>query len=248
MTTYLITPCFARWQLVEDFLKYLYETPPKNVVHLLTDNHYPIQKEANHENLRRLAETYGCRYIDSGGDLGLHKSVNNALEVVGFTPVDTLIGCDADDRPSPGFTDAITEVMHSDPKVAVCALNFWVIDQRFQEGKLTESEVAGHKIWTHPGVEMWSVAGFNGKFLSAIGGFHQYNAYYGLLESYLHSKWSPMGMKLVYLKDHRADCLKLDRDNRDFFDPEYREWKDAHVSGYKGSFGEWLKENNRNAV
>ena len=52
---------------------------------------------------------------------------------------------------------------------------------------------------------------------------------------------SRLSMKLVYLKDVSAEFVKVNRNDTRFFDPEYREWKTAHIGGDSRPFGEWLK-------
>ncbi len=237
--TWLITPCFGKAALLHDSLEHLAKTP-HGVEHLIVDSKYPVDQAHNSSDIKLYSQAFKCTYLDAGYDRGLHENLNFAVETAGVGPDDILIGSDCDARPTPGFVQAITEVMLADPMIACCALNFWVIDERFGQGKLTESEIAGHRVWNHPGVEMFDVTGFNMKFIHEIGGFKQFNKYYGLLESYLHSKWAPKGMKLVYLRDYRCDAAPVDRENPLLFDKSYRTWKSAHVGGDPRSFGEWL--------
>lgn len=247
--TWLVTPAFIKAALLKDFFEHIYSTPPEGLeAHVVVDGNYPINKEQNSAEIKRLCEQYGCRYLNPGKDLGLQENLNHAIVECGIKSGDIFVGCDGDDRPSPGFVSALREVMLADPSVAVAALNFWVIDQRHREGVFKEGSIAGHRVWVHPGVEMFSCVSFNMKLVFSVGGFSQPNAYYGGIEIALYNSWKPMGMKLVYLPDVRSDAKEVSRTNTAWFDPEYRDWKTAHVAGYKGSFGEWLKENNRNAV
>ncbi len=239
--TVLITPCFAKAALLRDLLEFLALNPP-GIDHYILGNHYPINRHTNNDEIRCLANDYGCKFIDSIRDLGLHHSLNNAVKQIGLDDDDIVITVDPDDRPTPGFVDAINNVMRWDDKLAVLALNFWVIDERIKEQKLAQELILGHSVCIHPSVEMFTIAAFNMRFINSIGGFDEPLPYYGGLESYLHSKWAPMGMRLGYLEHYRADAAPVDRGDPNLFDPEFRLWKNAHVAGYKGGFEEWLKE------
>ncbi len=243
--TVLITPCFARWELLQNLLFHLHKDPAYgDIDHYVLDNYYPINKDLNHEKIAYLAKSFGCKFIDSGSDLGLHHSLNNAVKQIGLGDDDILICVDPDDRPTPGFVQAIEEAMRVDKSLAVLALNFWVIDQRIKENKLKLGidYDYSYSVWIHPSVEMFTIAAFNMKFINSIGGFDEPLPFYGGLESYLHSKWAPMGMRLGYLEHYRADATNVDRGDPKLFDPEFRLWKNAHVAGYKGGFEEWLRE------
>lgn len=234
--------------MLEDCLTHIYEewgyAHDGSFQHVIIDNHYPINKDWNRRRIRDLAEYYGCTLVDSGGDLGLHEGINNAARVVGMRPEDHFIGCDPDDRPQQGFVNAIRSVLEADPTFAVVGCSFWVIPWRKDQGvAFQEVPVGGQRVWVHPGVEMWNVAGFNWKFITEIGGMRQPNSHYGGLEACLFPEWQKRGMKLGYLPDVRSDAVKLDQNDTRIFDPEYRQWKDAHVAGFKGGFEDWLRAN-----
>jgi hypothetical protein len=239
MKTFIITPCFAKSTLVSDFLAHFYAAPPRfEFTHALLLNHYPVNREQNNEEIKKLAQLYDCTLVDTGGDLGLHRSLNHAVEKLGIGPMDLVIGHDPDDRCSPGALDAIRDVMCADPLVAVCGLNFSVIQQK---GPYPESAIAGHRVWVHPSVEMFNVVGWNMSLIHAAGGFSQPNSHYGGIEIALYPEWVNRGMKLVYLIDHTSDYIKVDRNDSRLFDQSYHEWKVAHGFGkFKGNFDEWL--------
>lgn len=243
--TWIFTPAFCKAKLLEDALEFYYKQGHPKMEHVITDNHYPVDKENNRKEIKRLAEKFGCHYIDSGKDLGWHHGMNNAVKILGITADDLVLGCDPDDRASPGTFQALKDVMDADPKVAICAVNFWVLPWKIKEHGLTmrDEEIAGHKVWVHPSVEMWNVCAFNMRLVFEMGGFTQMSPYYGGLEVAMHRAWQRHGMKLCYLKDYSSEAVKLDRTDRTLFDPEYGDWKVEHAhKGYKGSFEEWLKE------
>lgn len=236
--TWLVTSAFCKSALLEDCLNHLGRIEN----HVVIDNHYPIDQIENSARIKQLAEERGCIYVDSGRDLGLHEGINNASRVCGFQHGDIVVGCDPDDRPSSGFVDIISTVMRADPSLAVLGLNFWVIPHRREQdpAPYTDEVIAGHRVMIRAGVEMWTVAGFNWSFVGSTGGMSQHYAYYGGLEASLYHKWHPLGLRLGYLTDVSAESKHVDRNDLKLFDPEYREWKTAHVGGFEGSFQDWL--------
>lgn len=249
MKTWLVTPSFCKADLLEDFLKYHYPAGPPSTFglnsHVIIDNHYPVDKEKNRRKIQELSKDYGCIYVDSGKDLGLHGGLNNMIKNVGISPHDFLIGHDADDRSTPGFFEHIENVMNADPNFAVIALNFGVINQRIKEqpSMFDIQIIGGESVAVHKSVEMFTVAGFNMKFIHDCGGFNQHWGYYGGLEACMFPQWAKRNLKLGYLLNYRSDVVHLDRANPKFFDPQYREWKTAHLGGFTGSFEQWLEIN-----
>jgi hypothetical protein len=241
--TYLVTPAFCKAALLEQQLEWLHAGGiPSHVEHVIIDQHYPIDKPTNRKRIAELASKFKATLVDSGKDLGLHEGINNAADVIGFKAGDVVVGCDPDDRPVAGFIGKIEKAFQADPTIALCALNFYVIDERFAEGRLIETVIGDQRAWVHPTVEMINVVGFNWAFVEAIGGLKEPHAFYGGLESYLYPRWRSRGMKLVYLPDVRSDASIPDRANPNLFDPEYRTWKTAHVGGDDRSFENWLRE------
>ena len=242
--TWLITPAFCRAELLHELLTHIYAGGSPSVhKHIIFDNHYPLG-ENNSLMLKAVAEDFGCTYVDSGRDLGLHHGINNVARLFEFQPDDIVVGCDPDDRPEVGFAEALTDVLRADPKLAVAACNFSVIDhQRARFGSLYEiKQLAGTTVAYHMQSNMWNVAGFNWRFITQIGGFGQTYPYWGGLEHYLLQRWLPLGMRMCYLLDYRSDLRFVDFDDRKLFDPEYRMWKDDCRKEYKGSFSMWLAQ------
>lgn len=244
---WIFTPAYCKSSMLEGCLKNLYESPTylDGFTHVIIDQHYPVDIDHNRKAIQDLCKQYGCTYIDSGYDRGLHGGINNAMQVLSVKPTDAFIGCDPDDRPSPGAIQALKRVMEADPSVAVAALNFWVIPWKMKEHGLVmkEETIGGEHVWIHPGVEMFNVVSFNMKLVHELGGFHQPNAYYGGIEISLFHEWFKRGMKLVYLRDHNSEHVKVDRDDPSLYDKSYGEWKIAHATkGFKGSFQEWLNQ------
>lgn len=248
MNTWIFTSAFCKAKMLEECLKHLYSDPfleIKPFCHVVIDNHYPINKEKNRERIQELCLQYRCAYIDSGCDLGLHQGLNKAMAIVGVEPDDHLLGCDPDDRPSKGWALAMTQVMTGDPSVAVCGMNFWVLPwKQNQQGAWKREIINYHRVWIHPGVEMWNVAAFNMKLVRSLGGFSQPNAYYGGIEIALYHEWVKRQMKLVYLIDYSSEAVPVNREDPELYDQIYGKWKIDHaMHGYTGSFESYLKEN-----
>ena len=239
---WLTTSSFCKASVLERCLEFIYKDGRPDILqHIIIDNHYPINKAANRDRIRCLANEYGCLYIDSGRDLGLHDGVNNAMKQLATEKDHIWIGCDPDDSLDAKSIQAIREVMTYDRSIAVAALSFSVINERFQQGKLREETIAGHKVWAHPDVEMFNISGMDMGFLKEVGGFHQHFKYYGGLEAALYPEWAKRKMRLVYLADVKSDSVHIDRFDRILFDPEYRDYKTAHVNRqFDGSFEEYL--------
>lgn len=244
MNTWLVTSAFCKADLLEDLLEFVYSTPPKTkFTHIICDNHYPIDKENNRQKIKELSEEFGCHYIDSGRDLGLHRGINNAMMKAGVLPGDILVGLDPDDRPQAGFLDTMKAVMQAQPSLAVLCTSFSVIYQKMGEGvPFKPMMIAGHPVMVHPSIEMWNVAAFNTHFLNDIGGISQPNAYYGGIEVDLYRSWQKRGMFYGYLAGVTSEAVPVNRADTSLFDPQYRQWKTDHVNGYKKSFEEWLLE------
>lgn len=247
MQTYLITPAFCKAQMLRDCFTHLWKTDlgsslgfrPHRVV---VDNHYPVDKKKNQKEIREICRLYGATYVDSKRDLGLHEGLNNAVKTLGITAEDLIIQCDPDDRPDPGGLHALEQVMRADPSFAVLGLSFSVIHRRKREGvSLTQSTVAGHRVWTHPTVEMWNIAAYNMRFIYGAGGFKELFAFYGGLESRLHPEWVRRGMRLGYLPDFSSEAVPVNKFDDRLVDPSYMQWKLDHVTGkFSGKFEDWL--------
>lgn len=244
MRKFLITPAFCKAALLRDFMRWIDETQKyEDSLHIVTDNHYPVDQENNSDAIRGICDRHSAYYIDSGADIGLHKSLNKAIEFFGIQSTSLLVGCDADDRPSPGAINSLFKVMEVDPTIGVLGLQFSVIRDRHAQGVLSEETVAGERVWRHPGLEMYNVAAFNMKMIHSMGGFHQPNQYYGGIEVALWPEMQKMGLHLAYLADHCSDAIAVDRSDPKLFDASYGDWKIAHATkGYKGSYGDWIKD------
>lgn len=247
MRSWIFTPAFCKTELLRQCLKHLYSEPgnTEGFHHVVIYNHYPDRYSANVFDFKNLASLFGCIFIDSLYDRGLHDSLNNAMKIVGVQPGDIVIGCDPDDRPSHGAFQAMRQVMLATPKIAVLGLNFSVLPwkQGIEGAPWHESVIEGHRVWNHSGAEMFNIAAFNSTLLHEIGGFSQPNAYYGGIEIAMYQHWVRKGMRLAYLIDHTSEAVPVDRNDPLLFDGAYSQWKVAHATqGYKKGYADWLKD------
>lgn len=238
MNSWIFTPAFCKPELMEDFLSKI--EVPKGFYHVMIYDHYPIKKEKNKRAMQQLAKQYGCLFLDSGMNLGLHHALNYGMNSVHVQKTDFYINCDADDRPSPGLFEAMKEVMGAKKKLAILGCSFGKIQPQIDLLPNVE-DIAGHRVIIHPTVDMWNISAINLEFLDSAYGFNEPYAYYGGLESHLYQYWPRQGLRLGYLKDFRSDHTEV---AADLVDPEFREYKTAHAkhSGYTGSFESYLRD------
>lgn len=242
MNNWIFTPAFCKAEMMAEFLAHVTPIMPPDFKHVIIDDHYPIKKEATSQAIQALAISYGCIYIRTPKNLGLHHALNHAMRTLSVSDDDFYVNCDADDRPAPGTFQAMKQVMLADPTIAVLGCSFANIrDQKFfAEGR---EVIAGHTVAIHPNVEMWNVSAINMRFLKAIGGnFSEPYPYYGGIESYLYSKYRMMGLRLAYLVDYSSDCKAV---SEGLVDREFQEFKRAHVNGpaaYPFNFEQFLKD------
>lgn len=244
MKVILAMPAFCRAEMFEASRAYLktIETPGLVDERWIFLNKYPLPSvEENEKKLIKAAKRFGYKIFDSEYDRGPHKAWNNFLEKNPQPPGAITIGPDGDSAGCPGYDKAIIDVMRADPEIAVCAL--WNVGASLQNDNLKEyyKEVAGYRVCYHPGIEMFNVCGIDLDWIKETGGFNQPYAYYGCLELDMYPKFATTKRKLAYLVDFREGA-DLTEDWSSYLDPEYREWKNAHLAGYVKSFGEWLKE------
>lgn len=243
MEVYAMTMCFCRSNLLKYSLPYFKSLMTYPIArYFISLNHWPIDEVKNNAELSEIAKAYGCEIFDQQIDRGLHKAFNNWFSQVSLAEDSILIGLDPDTGIShEGFDSAIVDVMTHDKDIKICGLWNLGTELKYRQGILHPQEKVtsnGVRYFIHPGIEMFDTVGWRVSWLRAIGGVGQPNEYYGGLESWLHTK---PGFKLAYLLDYQQSPGPYPVE--ECFEPKYRQWKDAHLSGFSGSFGEWLRVN-----
>lgn len=246
----VVTPSYCRHTLLADYMAHVYRDPEMSrgdVVHVLGDNHYPVNKEKNSAEIRKIARDYGAVYHDNGRDVGLTENVNACLRAVNAGFGDIVIGSDPDDRPSLGFVGKFVRALSLDPKLAVAASLFSVIDQRIRQPEVGMKQVmiGDMRAWQHPSLEMWNLSAARMDDIIKWGYFDEANAYYGGAEHYIFDKLTAEGKYYAYLEDVRSDAAPVDKSGP-MFDPEYKDWKFYHAHrAYQHNFEYYLNDPNR---
>ena len=237
MKTIIVTQAFCKAEMLVNGFNNLYQYGSKTWdEHWVLLKHYPLDKENNHRRIREIAEGYKCKVFDCQGDIGLHEGLNYFFKHNPQPRGTRMIGWDPDSMVLPcvtKFDTAMNNVMTAMNVPIVALWNAGIASHK--QSPEFYSRIENHKVYIHPAVDMWNVALYDMDWVEQIGGFKEPYAYYGGLESYLHSKMN--GKKLVYLPEFMEDYPTLVS-----HDPRYIEYKSAHIGGFKGSFEEWLNK------
>jgi len=208
--------------------------------HWFLDNHYPLRREQNKAEILSLCEKFDVRYLDCEGDFGFPATFNKWFDLIEPEDTDIIITVDGNCRPKEFAWDHALVRALQDPKIAVAALWNIALDQKIHRGELRLDEVRvsqGVRYCIHPSVEMFKIAGWSAGFIRKAGGMKQLWKYYGGVESAMFSEWTKQKLHLAYLPDFHDEFGWM---TPDLEDPLLREWKNAHLTGYAGSFKEWL--------
>lgn len=229
-----VTPCYAPAAMFDASASMLTWTPGVVSERWVLLNHYPLPSvDENNAAIREAARRHGYLVHDSGGDLGLHGSLNAFLAAhpqpagTVMLYVDPDSGCD-----TPGWDKAIADVIAVDPRLPVVALGI-------PETPAPNAKVAGHRVFIHPSMMMFNVTGFSLDFIARCGGFDQQVKYWGGIEACIYDGLKREGAHIAYLTEHRnIDYAVL----RDAHDPRYATWKWEHYYGrFPGSFADYLE-------
>lgn len=241
MKAYIITLGFCPWRVLEAGLaSYAATAAVKPSAHYFLDQHYPLRREENLPQLQRLCQQHGLTYVDSGQDRGLCGGWNFLIPQIPFAEGDILIGYDPDSKPeSRGWDQALLDVLAAEPAFDLAATSqAHTAENIFPRGIIQGSfrEVAGHRIFhvNMPTLDMWTVGAarwelFRGREMASS------MAYWGGTEATVRSWLIERGKTYCYLMDHQEN-----NGNSILGDPEYRQYKDDLIRGYRGSFAEWL--------
>jgi hypothetical protein len=245
MKTIVITPAFCKSSLLVHSLRNFYDLQTENYEHWILLNHYPVNEEKNTEEIRQIAEQYGCKVFDSEFDRGLHKSVNNFYEHNPQPEGTIQIGFDPDgaiEQLSKGFDKALSETLREGIKSHnMCLLNLYNYERQIQlDRNYPKIIINDNRVLMHPSIGVLNIGAVDLDFVKQIGGFWEKCEYYGYIELYMWEKMQQFGRTLGYLTEFKE---RYQAYPEDCIDPEYQQWKQAHITGFEGSFKEWLKIN-----
>lgn len=237
---YTITLGFCPARILEASLENYYATRAikDSFCHVLLDQHYPIEKEANRTLIKALCSKYGIKYVDAGKNLGLHEGFNLALRSIDLNPEDKVIAFDPDSYPeSYGWDEALCDAL--DEKEIGWAT---VMNPRCEE----ELRKYGFDMINRPGkAELWitrrdivnSTCAWRGDFLIKSKGLIENRPFYGHLEAPMWAKLQEQNLKWAFLYGFKeSDHLRFMHD-REYV--EYK-WAHAHLKEWDGDFESWL--------
>lgn len=197
--------------------------------------------EENEEALIAAADRWGYRTFDVPQNLGEAANVNSFLAAHPQPPGTIYIKFDGDAwTQNPGWDRAIVETIDSDPAIAVCSLG---IPELHTMNQLTHPETIrtmnGHRVFYHPSMMRYDIAGTNLDFVKAMGGFRTPDTFWGGLESCVYEELIKQHRRIVYLLDYTEAPTD---DLAPFKDPAYSDWKWANYNGeFVGTFDEYLR-------
>lgn len=238
-----ISLCFMDADIIHDSLEQYYKTksPEVETVHVLVDQHWPINYPQHRIELEKIAKKFNCILLDPGKNLGLHGGFNWAWEQLAIPPNAAVIGYDPDSWPvTPEWDLAICRAFVTRPDAVWFSLWHQHCDRQIdQEGALLRNFNAGGISCAQVSrAVMNSICAFRQAWLRKIGGLYEQNNFYGGLECDLWEKISYN--EWVFLRDYKEIPKLYDRMN-----PLFKEWKwkTAHTKEipHTMDFESWLK-------
>lgn len=210
--------------------------PDLEFTHYFVDQHYPLRREENLENLRSVCKEFGLVWLDSGGDVGLHAGLNFACEQIKPGPGDVILTFDPDSGPTDIGWDAVL-VAAIRGGYSIASLGEPRAMSQLIEYGYAESMLGKVRIWDPKRAVVMSVSAWSWDFLRAIGGFYEHLKYYGGLESAMWERLHAFGGKWAYLPDFGEE-----NSLREEADIEYTSWKWSycHHGSFPGSFQEYI--------
>lgn len=239
---YVISLAYMPARIVGRSLASFYSTknPDLQLQHILVDQHYPLDRRENETKIRWLCDYHEITYLDPGKNLGLHNGFNYAMEHIGVSQNDLVIGYDPDSVPiTPGWDMALVRTIEGDPDRKI------VWSSLLTPRALADLKRVGYRKKRIDGyIEAWlplapvtnSVCCFRGDWLLSVGGFWEPREYYGHLEAAL---WQRLGgYQWAFCPGwQETDDMRADHDL------DYNRWKHIHSHRdlFQGDFAAWLK-------
>ncbi len=237
MRIFAVTLGFAPSSVLGSCLKQVYSTIGIPVEHHLLNNHFPIDKHKNNEEVKELCEYYNIKYHDENKNLGLQAGYNYLID--GLSPLDTdvIIAIDPDTYPvTKNWGKALVEVA-SHPSVAWGSLMNPPAEREIIERGYKDIIINGiaTKECRSPCVN--SICAWPGSFLKAVGGLKEPNKFYGGIECMMWPMVKKLSKKWVYLSDYKEEAHESVQSH-----PLYKQykWEYAHAHTTKDDFETWL--------
>ena len=167
-----------------------------------------VTKQENSDKIEEYAKSIDVSYLYIKNK-GVSGNWTQIAQYACIGDNDILIGADPDERPQKEeWVRAVSEVMQSDPKIAVCSLAMAEQHELLKNPDFIDEErmVAGHRVMYMKACMNWALIGLSGRFINACKGVPApSNApMYGWIEG---ACWDPMrflGMRYVVLLDYEV--------------------------------------------
>lgn len=207
--------------------------------HVLLDQHYPLDKEANRAAVRALCRELEIEVLDAGRNLGLHHGFNYVLQQLSPAPDDIVIAYDGDSTPlGQGWDLALVRAILGDPerKIVWASLSNPRSAKDLAERGYSEKLIDGHlPVRITKTAVTNSVCAWRFGWLQSVGLLSEPSAFYGHLEAAMFSKLG--SNQWAFVRDYvESDEL------RDLHDRAYvvYKWCHAHLRSWPGDFESWL--------
>lgn len=213
--------------------------PELRYKHYFVDQHYPLKKEKNRKELRKICEKYDVTVLDPGKNLGLHEGFNWALKQINPPDNAVIIAYDPDVNPiSPGWDMALVRAIRGDQKQNVV----WA--SLIHETAVKEIATHGYEhrkadgyidLYVTRRAVMNSICAWHMGWLRKVGGLHEPTAFYGHLEAEM---WSRLGGRdWAFLPGWTEDETLRAKQDKEY---QTYKWVHAHTQTWKGDFESWL--------
>lgn len=233
---------FVSARILDHSLQAFYDTknPNLQIRHFLLDQHYPIDKDRNRAEIRRLCERHGVTVLDAGCNLGLHDGFNWALKKAVRPEDDIVIAYDCDSTPvGQGWDMALVRAIRGDreQKVVWASLGNPRTMKEIKERGYAEKKADGYlDLWVTKAPIVNSVCAWRIDWLREVGFLSEPRPWYGHLESEMYAK---LGQKQWAVLPQWSESDHL----RDLHDRAYvvYKWHLSHLKTTDADFETWLK-------
>lgn len=208
--------------------------------HIFLDQHYPLNKKTNAQELREINEQHNIKTLDAGKNLGLHEGFNYCLKQIPLKSEDVVIGYDPDSYPvTPGWDMALITAM-LDKKIGWASLMAPWLDEPMKTRSIKKRFVNQVEVWIQPDPIMNSICSWQADYLLKVGGLYEKLHWYGGLEVWQWESLVKNNLQWAFLpgwrEDHRLHWQQ---------DELYKVWKWRYAAEHQtqDDFETWLGKN-----
>lgn len=208
--------------------------------HFLLDQHYPLDKERNRQEIRSLCDLYDVEVLDAGRNLGLHGGFNWAVRQLGLRADDIVIAYDLDSLPlTKGWDMALVRAIAGDPEGRVVWSSLLNPRSRrdLEARGYVRRQVDGYlELWVTRTAVTNSICAWRYGWLERVGFLSEPRAFYGHLEAAMFDRLGAASDWAFLPGWTESDEL------RDLHDRAYvvYKWCHSHLKSWDGDFESWL--------